>query len=247
MNMGNITKFICVVAMMASCAVQGYAWGPVWPPYGATRENWELDRDSYRGVRGTNDVVIARDGNDVYIRGIFIEYPDMWIKGTIDGDKLQIDTDQFVDSMVHFYCGSWEYYWSDGNTYNDIEYTFKSDSQYGSFTISADGNMMTADHEDASFWYTLGEGECVRFWEHNHIYFNEEVGEYWTKAGTGFPNIGYLINLRFKKKGVSGVESTLEDSVEDPEAPVYDTQGHMVNSETARPGIYIHNGKKIVK
>lgn len=245
--MRKITKLIFMATMMVSWAMPVYAWGPVYPPDSATRENWELIRDSYKGVSGTNDVVIARDGNDIYIRGIFAEYPWMWTKGTIDGDKLQIDTDQFLDSMVHFYCGSWEYYWSDGNTYEDIEYTFKSDSHYGSFTISADGNMMTADHEDASFWYTLGEGECVRFWEHNHIYFNEEVGEYWTKAGTGFPNIGYLINLRFKKKGVSGVESTLEDSVEDPEAPVYDTQGHMVNSETARPGIYIHNGKKIVK
>ena len=45
----------------------------------------------------------------------------------------------------------------------------------------------------------------------------------------------------------SGVEDLGVEADRDETQPMYDFQGRKVNPETARPGMYIRNGKKIIK
>ena len=146
---------------------------------------------------------------------------------------------------MYFYCGSFDRLWSDGNTYEIDEYTFKSDSAYGAFTISEDGKLMTADNEATSFWYNLEGCGNVVFWKHRDLYYTQ-TDEYRVETGTGFPDMDYLVNISFAKKGESGIYGIGSESVDDTDVPMYDLQGRQVNPETADPGIYIRNGRKIM-
>lgn len=60
-------------------------------PAGATVEKWytkgherfDQNNEAFRG-----NVNVAFVGSDVYVQGVFAEFPQAWIKGTIDGDKV---------------------------------------------------------------------------------------------------------------------------------------------------------------
>lgn len=43
-----------------------------------------------------NFASIGFDGNDVYIKGLFAEMPDAWVKGTRDGDKISFESGQYL-------------------------------------------------------------------------------------------------------------------------------------------------------
>ena len=86
-------------------------------------------------------------------------------------------------------------------------------------------------------------GSFDRIWSDGNTY---EIDEYWVETGTGFPDMDYLVNISFAKKGESGIYGIGSESVDDTDVPMYDLQGRTVNPDTARPGIYIRNGKKIV-
>lgn len=69
-------------------------------PEGATVETWyrEQINTSSAGdesVTGT-DVKVAFVDNDVYISGIFEDFPDSWIKGTIDGTNVTFESGQYI-------------------------------------------------------------------------------------------------------------------------------------------------------
>lgn len=92
---------------------QGYGdYGTVWTlddsyvppstdlvelPAGATVETWYREQTDQNGatVTGT-DVNVAFVDNDVYISGIFSDFPDSWIKGTISGTTVTFESEQFI-------------------------------------------------------------------------------------------------------------------------------------------------------
>ena len=92
---------------------QGYGdYGTVWTlddsyvppstdlvelPAGATVETWYREQTDQNGatVSGT-DVNVAFVDNDVYISGIFSDFPDSWIKGTISGTTVTFESEQFI-------------------------------------------------------------------------------------------------------------------------------------------------------
>lgn len=92
---------------------QGYGdYGTVWTldegyvppstdlvelPAGATVETWYREQTDEDGaiVTGT-DVNVAFVDNDVYISGIFSDFPDSWIKGTISGTTVTFESEQFI-------------------------------------------------------------------------------------------------------------------------------------------------------
>ncbi len=254
--MGNLTRMIYLAAVMAATAMQGFAAEPipVIPPFQEPQEEWVLQFDNYKNEYGdrslSRDVVIVRDESELYIKGIFAEYPDSWLKGTVDGSNFKIGNTQFLGQDdeggdVYFYCGSFKSSFSGGNTYQYVDMYFRSNRKYGSFSISDDGSVMTADQKEASFWYTAGD-EDIWFWEHRDLEYTQN-SEYWVTTGTGFPDRDYMLKMRFQKKGESGIGGIGGDSVNGSAAPMYNLQGQLVDPATAGPGIYIRNGKKIVK
>ena len=64
---------------------------PVVAPEGLVTETWNTKID---GVVST--ATIGFDNNDVYVKGLFADYPDAWIKGTIEGTTVTFAKLQFV-------------------------------------------------------------------------------------------------------------------------------------------------------
>ena len=57
--------------------------------YYAGDDDWELE-----SIYET--VMVAFDGQDVYVQGLSFWFPEAWAKGTIDGDKVVFESNQFM-------------------------------------------------------------------------------------------------------------------------------------------------------
>lgn len=235
---------------------------PVTLPFMEPQEEWYMTFDNYKCRKDkdpkysdlTRDVVLVRDGKDMYIRGIFGDYPEAWVKGTVNGSELSFENGQVIASdeggNVYFYCGESDYYQYFGNNPSETD-DFAQSSSFATFIISQDGNSMTLNDEssksqnDQAFWYTSGrQGSFMLGTNDRHYWFPEIYEDKYITTGWGFPELDYPINVTFHK-GNSGIVSVGNDSG-DSSAPMYNLQGQVVNPATAVPGIYIRNGRKIV-
>ena len=70
---------------------------PIVAPAGLVTETWNTKID---GVVST--ATIGFDNNDVYVKGLFADYPDAWIKGTIDGTTVTFAKLQFVGTYQSY-------------------------------------------------------------------------------------------------------------------------------------------------
>ncbi len=227
--MNRLTLIIWTVAFVAFCHVQGAAQELVSPPPGLPQERWELSYDDYRAPLRTDFdgarllscgrdypsipplenlvnlkriVVMARYGNDVYIQGVFETYPNAWIKGTVNGDRLMIGNNQPIDAYgpVYIHMGAWSY---DDLYYEDFSYartcyiSLTSGEDLISFTISDDGNTIAADtpneFDKPSFWY---DNDPAGDWVFDSNMRGKTHAEY---EGSGCPDIPYMINMVFRK------------------------------------------------
>ena len=259
--MGRFTQLICQAAVTAIFAAQGFAAEPVTPPFFEPQEEWVLTYDNYKSNVNSmiprnlsRDVYIVRDNDNLYIKGIFPEYPEAWIKGTVSNDRLLFQDSQIIavdgEENEYFHCGQASFVWSQGNTteYEHVEFI----PSELTFNISEDGNTFTVVNADldypenyGSFWYSDKENGKIRYWQGKKWLIEVGIGNP-TVSGTGFPDVDYMIYMKLYRKDESGIEGIGSEQVDDTVAPMYDLQGRMVNPETARPGIYIQNGKKIL-
>lgn len=67
---------------------------PIVLPDGAEVQNWYADGTGSAAV--PTDVMVAFVGNEVYISGLTSNFPDAWIKGTLDGTTVTFSKFQFV-------------------------------------------------------------------------------------------------------------------------------------------------------
>lgn len=224
--MNRLTLIIWMVALVTVCHLQGTAQELVTPPPGLPQERWELGYDDYRAPLRTDFygywmldrgpdypsipplenlvnlkriVVMARYGNDVYIQGVFEAYPDAWIKGTVNGDRLMIGNNQPIDAYgpVYFHMGSWSY-----DVLNYLDYrtisssiSLTSGDDLISFVISDDGNTIVAntpsEYDKPAFWY---DNDPTGDWVFDYNLHYEADDE-----GSGCPDIPYMINMVFKR------------------------------------------------
>ncbi len=102
----------------------------ITPPEGLQTETWytigEEDGESTFG-----EVNLGIDGSDVYIQGIFEEFPETWVKGTIDGTTVTFEGLQYQG----LYSSTYKIY-AVGAT-NDLEnFTMTYDAIAGTFTAN---------------------------------------------------------------------------------------------------------------
>lgn len=64
----------------------------VTPPADFQATAWDM---VYRGTTG-HKVNVGFSGNEVYIQGVSPDFPKAWIKGVVDGDKINFDRFQYV-------------------------------------------------------------------------------------------------------------------------------------------------------
>ena len=257
--MEKFKQQICLAAVTAAFVIQVFAAEPVTPPFQDPQEEWVLTYDNYSSVlwrdagpKGmSRDVAIVRDNDNLYIKGIFQEYPDAWIKGTVHDKQLMFETGQILavkgEEYVYFHCGELDHSAIDGNTTMIEAIDFYPSWQL--FNKSQDRNEFTVGiasaYDKCSFWYSDKTDGCLNFWLRKKWLIEVGIGDP-TVSGTGFPDVDYMIYMKLHRKGESGIYGIGSEQVDDTVAPMYDLQGRMVNPETARPGIYIQNGKKIL-
>lgn len=69
-------------------------------PAGVTAEGWFLNGTSINNTTQTpiknQSVNVAFTGNDVYVQGLFTDFPNSWVKGTKNGNAYEFESLQFL-------------------------------------------------------------------------------------------------------------------------------------------------------
>ena len=109
---------------------------PIVLPDGAEVQNWYADGAGSSAV--PTDVMVAFVGNEVYISGLTSNFPDAWIKGTLDGTTVTFSKFQFVG----MYSGTMPI-WAVGadsetSALQDFTMTYDSEAQ----TLALDANQL---------------------------------------------------------------------------------------------------------
>jgi len=130
---------------------QGYGdYGTVWtldadyeplavytitPPEGLQTETWYTTGDD-DGSNTSGEVNLGFDGSDVYIQGIFEEFPEAWVKGTIDGTTVTFDGLQYQG--IYSSSSTYEIYAVGADALaTDLEnFTMTYDAVAGTFTAN---------------------------------------------------------------------------------------------------------------
>lgn len=105
-------------------------------PDGAEVQNWYADGAGSAAV--PTDVNVAFVGNEVYISGLTSNFPDAWIKGTLDGTTVTFSGLQFV-GMYSSTAPIWAV-GADSDTGNLQDFTMTYDSE--AQTLALDANQL---------------------------------------------------------------------------------------------------------
>lgn len=228
--MNRQTLIIWTVAFVTICHLRGTAQELVIPPSGLPQERWELTYDDYRSIVSFDnipgypeipphdklinlrkEVIMVRDAEDVYVKGIFDVCPDAWIKCKVVDNQLIINDGQLIDhnNALYFHYGYAHYdylNYSEGAMQSRLE--FNPDEDPVSFIISDDGDVITCrSQKTPAFWFDNNPRMLLMF---DVIYwsgsFNPVTGDYIPPStyGTGFPDIQYMVNMAFRKIQVKG-------------------------------------------
>lgn len=105
----------------------------ITPPEGLQTETWYTVGDD-DGENTSGEVNLGFDGSDVYIQGIFEEFPEAWVKGTIDGTTVTFDGLQYQG----IYSSKYEIYAVGADAAaTDLEnFTMTYDAIAGTFTAN---------------------------------------------------------------------------------------------------------------
>lgn len=260
--MKKLIKILCTAFLLTSVADQIQAEEPIAPPFLYPQERWEMYYDDYRAdywyyfrgegwnpyLSNSREVAVVRDGDDLYIKGVFEKYPESWIKGTVTDDVFQLVPDQVICNDEEtgeeiYLC------WGAG----DMKCQYRTGYAWVTFTPGYwdrpplgdyDGNNIgrldiPMVSEGIFFWYVKKSTRTQQ------IIFKEGDmdGGYWQIL----PDVGFFSGPEFHKIDESGIGNSNSNVTDCTDKIMYDLQGRIVNPETALPGIYIRNGKKIVK
>lgn len=238
------------------------------PPADLPEEIWNMQYNNYcmanwSGIdreRRERPVSIVRDGNMLYIKGIYADYPEFWMKATVEDNLVKFECGQLIceeDLILNAICPVYamqgaEYYYASHNYTYGVRYCIKfykheTNELYGRrclLELSDDGKTISSEFDG----YLYSEDECyTAFWYNTkpeevkyERYFSNEFG----LMGSGFPKVEFPVNVQFEyvSGGVVGVTYDANAA----KAVIYDLYGRRVNPDNLRPGIYVRNGKKIM-
>lgn len=238
----------------------------VTPPEGLPIEHWEMTYDDYRSIRDGysgyldlhQDIVIARDSNEFYMKGIFKWYPNYWIKCRVTADKIIVENRQILDyssgKPIYFMSGFVYMDGDSGNTWAS-SYTEFEESEETFLDVSDDGNEMIPqvfskyvssyrkERSKNAFWYTDSKTDTSL--KYGYWYWIHGFDLVLDPNSKGYPDTDFPTNIRFRKIP-SGIGEISSETINGNNGLMYDLQGRAVNPENARPGIYIRDGKKIL-
>ena len=245
--MNRLTRILSVTAfLILSLHFQGMAQGLVTPPKGLPQERWELTYDDYRARAydifdvseynrdpdnipiPSNDILVGlrrevtwvRYGADVYIKGIFREYPEAWVKGTVNDDKVYFESTQLLEGTVgeRIYLHSGSVYYDAKNSNRSISLGMSFEpleypggdyiGYYYEIFINEDRSAITPANIDNAmsgnaFWLSKDKEPKSEF----HTTWHDGKVE-----GTPFPDPSTcMMNMVFRKVTSSGVDVVRPD------------------------------------
>ena len=104
---------------------------PVTAPEDLVTEEYGWKAKDLQGNDSYGSVKIGFDGADVYVQGLTAYYPEGWIKGTREGNKITFVHNQFLGTLSDSYDMYFNYNLNDAVfTYNDTEGTLTLDDEY---------------------------------------------------------------------------------------------------------------------
>ncbi|MBR6282975.1 MAG: hypothetical protein IKR25_01605 [Muribaculaceae bacterium] len=141
-----------------------------WTGYDVSFEDTDDDEateDEAVYTEFTRFVNIGFDGNDVYVQGVCTEFPEAWIKGTLEGNTVTFPTGQFFDKDDSWVSWGYpaDYYYFVGYGANGIQdVTFTYDAENNHF-VSEDWIIINGK-EDVLYYYSINaENEWNKFVE----------------------------------------------------------------------------------
>jgi hypothetical protein len=137
---------------------------PIVPPTGLATETWNIKYDAVTSSsmvtkQGTANIGFV--GNEVYVQGLFEDFPNAWVKGTIDGTDVTFSGFQFLGA----YSGS--NIWMVGATYDEAAESYSLDDF--KMTYDADAKVLTAVNdilanaaEDRIYYLSWAKGLIIQ-------------------------------------------------------------------------------------
>ena len=125
--------------------VPGTEPAPLTPPAGIESNlvEYRMEGDAYNADGSeygeySEPVFIGIDGDDVWVKGVCIDLPDAWIKGTKNGDTITFPTGQNL-GVVSYYGYTFKYFFGgyDFTSYAQADVTMTLDSNTGIYTMTS--------------------------------------------------------------------------------------------------------------
>jgi len=112
-------------------------------------------------------VNIGFDGNDVYVQGLCDQFPESWIKGTLNGNTVTFPTGQYFgmdDSWVAYgYPADYYYFVGYGeNGIQDVTFTYDAENDH---FISEDWIIINGKADQLYYYSINAENEWLKFVE----------------------------------------------------------------------------------
>ena len=212
-------------------------------------EKWELRYNLYESLwssdpqyyNQSHEVTIKGTHGNVYIKGIFPEYPEAWIKGQhykyliIEGPQ---ELTQIDGKPVYFQMGIPSTGWDSPNDreYSYIVYIRPLDGRMWSHGDGNNRDMLLPG--DIAIWPTDQPDTPLSFTRTYHF------------DGTVTDDLGprpWIYRYpSFYRIGSSGIMDTVIDEQEKEDSRVFDLSGRQVDPDHLAPGIYIRNGHKFI-
>lgn len=126
-------------------------------PDGAEVQNWYADGAGSAAV--PTDVNVAFVGNEVYISGLTSNFPDAWIKGTLDGTTVTFSGLQFV-GMYSSTAPIWAV-GADSDTGNLQDFTMTYDSEAQTLALDANQLIVFNAAEDRMYYLNYIESLTI--------------------------------------------------------------------------------------
>lgn len=126
-------------------------------PDGAEVQNWYADGAGSAAV--PTDVNVAFVGNEVYISGLTSNFPDAWIKGTLDGTTVTFSGLQFV-GMYSSTAPIWAV-GADSDTGDLQDFTMTYDSEAQTLTLDANQLIVFNAAEDRMYYLSYIESLTI--------------------------------------------------------------------------------------
>ena len=130
---------------------------PIVLPDGAEVQNWYADGTGTTAV--PTDVKVAFVGNEVYISGLTSNFPEAWIKGTLDGTTVTFSKFQFV-GMYNSTMPVWAV-GADSQTGALQDFTMTYDSEAQTLTLDENQILVFNAAEDRMYYLSYIESLTI--------------------------------------------------------------------------------------